>query len=786
MMKILRKIGSGIKCMMGRTAPMLILSIVLVGILFPDTAFAATDEIEKALMKLQEMINTGFGLVHAVFWPILLMLGGLMDNDLIFGQEIGERLREIWVVIRNMVNIAFVFVLLVIAFYNVTGLGGEGNFALKTALPKFVIALIAVNFSFLACKVILDAANVVSMAVYDIAGSIDAEEYEADALKQQLEFNLCNSSTYVACGRKVAPDDSDSGTTNTTEEGMDAATSSEGAEAASASIYAKIAAECTEETRETKYSDANPIAKAFCCSSNTDGDTPCENVAGEAVTAPQAENDDDMLIYPAFNDAGKSFFMQLDQNNIGIIMAINLGSLNHLTEVSSSGLSGSTGIKEISINTLFSVLMYIVFGFAYIALFIVLLARLVVLWLVIALSPIIALTSVLPQMSQYTSELNLGEKFVQHLMAPIIIGLSMSIGFLMTDKLNSEGAGGIDMGLTGASSYSALKDGSSTGTFLAPNISDLQQLMIACIAVAVVWLGVFGAADKTIASSVTSPIKDFGTKAAKFIAKLPTYAPIVPIMTKEGEEAKPYSFSEITSVMKDITNMPEEASRRRAAQLSADLGIRNNNSQGFNDAMAKYKKATTGKEKAVAIKEILGNMTESKDYEDFKDMMKSSKHGIEVPPKWEDFDEWYAKDENRKKMRAIDSTGGTPFKTGDYIDHSGDTDTAGSGTGTGGGGGKAGTPAQVTAVTNLYQTSTGGVASDTPEKKVDAAAAAMKSSVDMTGASDADLQAVLKAVTTADGSGVDPNKTGNLRFDNQGRLMIADSKKQIDAAASEE
>ncbi|EKD48249.1 MAG: hypothetical protein ACD_65C00049G0001, partial [uncultured bacterium] len=130
-------------------------------------------------------------------------------------------------------------------------------------------------------------------------------------------------------------------------------------------------------------------------------------------------------IGPKLNSWGENFFSKMDQNNIGLVMAVNLGSLNRLTEVSSSG--STVTLKDLTINTLFSIIMYIVFGFAYVALLIVLLARLVVLWLVIAMSPIMALTYVVPQIGQYVSELKIGEKFLQHVMAPIAIGLAMSV-----------------------------------------------------------------------------------------------------------------------------------------------------------------------------------------------------------------------------------------------------------------------------------------------------------------------------------------------------------------------
>jgi len=743
MMKKSEKISRFAQSLAARAVPMMIISFVLVGVLFPDTAFAASDELDKALLKLQQTINVGFGLVHATFWPILLMIGSLMDNDLIFGPGIGERLREIWVIMRNIVNIAFVFLLLVVAFYNVTGLGGEGNFALKTVLPKFVLALVAVNFSFLACKIILDAANVVSMAVYDITGSI--EDYDASEIKSQMEYMLCNDPTTIS--------NTGAGTTVTT------------ASSASSSGTDSAAAAESSSSEGWSYKNANPISKAFCCSSNTEGDETCTTTGEtpQTITASKADTEDERKIFGAFNDAGKSFFRQVDQNNIGIIMAINLGSLNHLTEVASS--KTGVGIKDLPINTLFSILMYVVFGFAYVALFIVLLARLVVLWFVIALSPLIALTMVVPQINQYASELNLTEKFMQHLIAPIIIGLSMSIGYLLTDKIKSEGAAGIDIGGIGNSSVESLTDAGGAGTFLAPNVSDLQQLMIICIAVAVVWLGVFGAADKTIASSVTSPIKEFGTKAAKFLAKLPTYAPIVPIMTREGEQAKPYSFAEITGVLKTLTDKPEQWASDRRRNLEIELGITNPVTPEFEKLLQKYKASTgTKNDKAEVVKTMLGNIRTDADYKEFRDNVLTPA-GINAPQTRDSFDNWYAGEGYKEFNKQLDPT--SPFTGTEYTDKTG---------------AKSGEMTQQQSIAQFNTLYSGSATGDTKEAKVGAAADKMiaDKKVDNPAAKKTNLTELLTRVTNDDGS-IDEAKMKRMRFDPQGRLMIAASLQQIPA-----
>ena len=143
-----------------------------------DTSSEDSDDIQGIAKIVQYLVM--------ISWPALVIIGDLLDNSILFegvcaenqfdkttgecasdNNAIEVRLRSIWVQIRNLVNIAFVLILLFIAAANVMDLGGGegGNFAIKTILPKFVIALILVNFSFLFCKVILDASSVLTAAI---------------------------------------------------------------------------------------------------------------------------------------------------------------------------------------------------------------------------------------------------------------------------------------------------------------------------------------------------------------------------------------------------------------------------------------------------------------------------------------------------------------------------------------------------------------------------------------------------------------------------------------------
>ena len=128
---------------------------------------------EKALEGTTRLIIAIQGFINRFIWPVLVMIGGLLDNSLLFGNGMEERLRAIWVPIRNLVNILFVIILVGIALYNVLGIGDDSdNYSLKAILPKILIGIIAVNFSFLGIKVFLDAINVLTVSIFSLPSQV--------------------------------------------------------------------------------------------------------------------------------------------------------------------------------------------------------------------------------------------------------------------------------------------------------------------------------------------------------------------------------------------------------------------------------------------------------------------------------------------------------------------------------------------------------------------------------------------------------------------------------------
>ncbi|GEM_PF-3860780 len=434
------------------------ISLLVVFFVFrtPHVAKAAADAETTDLIKsINEIIILIMRISSAWLWPVLLMIGSLLDNDLIFGGAMGERLLSIWVQIRNLVNVVFVLILLAIAIYNVMGLGEEGGtlpLAFKTVMPKFVLALIAVNFSFLGAKVVLDFTNVITGAVFalpaNIAGSSD---------KMQADFEN------MICGTK---------------------------------------------------SNEVPMKPLWC--------------------------DQGQL-----NDRAINFFSRLDRNNITLAYAVQFGRAPNLKFIK----DGLKDISQLGFNIIFNTVLYVVYSLSFIALLLVLLFRTVALWIGVVLSPLLALSIVLPNLKELAgSGGELKDQFVKNAIAPIKIGLVLSIGYIMLDGFSADK--GIHGELLSSSVLTSIDPNS-----LPTDITDLQQLMIAVGVIVIVWMGVFSAADETAAKGITGFIRDKAQAFGQFAAKLPTYAQVIPTNMADHPRA---TLAEIGATLDSIPGLARE------------------------------------------------------------------------------------------------------------------------------------------------------------------------------------------------------------------------------------
>lgn len=412
----------------------------ILSLLFVQTGFAAevepvaSDATKLVLANLQNIIGVILSLMNVLIWPLLSMIGALMGNDLVFGPQVEDRLLLIWSQVRNLINLASVLVLIGVAIYNVFGVDNDGNYAIKKVLPKFIIGLIVVNFTFFGAKVILSSVNVLTTAIYALPNSV--------------------------------------------------------------------------ETNFTQL-DTNILAQQNC-------PVLMETYPENSICLDDAN----------FSAQAEQFFSTFSADNISFLMAMNLANISQMLNVSELVRESPT-IQNVTVNILISLILYFIYALSFVVLFIVLVTRVVVLWFVIALSPLILIQIVFPEgLKSITGDFDIQDLFIKHAFAPVIIGLGMTIGYLMLDAYQLNSA---------ASLGSSLQLGEDFANAFSAGSSGLQELMVGLAAAAVVWKVTFAAAEGTLAGDIVGTIKGAVSSAASTVAGLPSYIQWIPLPGGTGD-----------------------------------------------------------------------------------------------------------------------------------------------------------------------------------------------------------------------------------------------------------
>jgi hypothetical protein len=186
---------------MRKFLPYVVIFVILVGIFLPNNFVYAqapqswTDYFKSFLPGLptvNEIINnaiTVIGYLIMQFTSLFLGLGGIFLNFVLkytvvdFAAHINggvidgvnvvkmSGINIAWKVMRDLMNIAFIFILIYEALKLIIGLGNLAQ--IKKFIAMVVLASLLINFSLFFTKVIIDASNIVTIGFYNsiIAGS---------------------------------------------------------------------------------------------------------------------------------------------------------------------------------------------------------------------------------------------------------------------------------------------------------------------------------------------------------------------------------------------------------------------------------------------------------------------------------------------------------------------------------------------------------------------------------------------------------------------------------------
>ena len=208
-------------------------------------------------------------------------------------------------------------------------------------------------------------------------------------------------------------------------------------------------------------------------------------------------------------------------------------------------------------NTLFSGIMAIAYLTALVAIFVALIARVVVLWLGLVFSPVLVAASI---MGFGESGGDLGKKLITHIIMPLKIAAAFAVSFVM---------------LSAMVTFSA-KEASINGQAFqfGPALSQMGQGEYAILwqiaTIVIFWMAAFWAIEGNLASTVTNYIKTgietLGTTAAKAAT---IYRPIFAVGT--GKEK--VSLGALAQMPSAIKYNQESAQRTQADTLKIALGM---------------------------------------------------------------------------------------------------------------------------------------------------------------------------------------------------------------------
>ncbi len=480
------------------------------------------DGIAKAVSYILKLISI-------FIWVILAFIGALMDNEFIIGKGIEPVLHQIWLVARNFVNVGFALALIAAAVYMVIKPGGEGGVDIKTQLPRFLLAMILVNFSWLGARLVLQTSSVLTSAVFAIPTSIETQAAKCTISIPQKDGTF-----------KTIPDTNCFNVRDIIIKPGEEINLKNGNPSVTKKVQGKT------DSSDTDNSDSG-------LSTDTDSDVPGERRYTITWQKALSITLEELKSSASFN-----------QNNAVMIMALNLGSIHNLPLVASK-----IGNKSaLTINIIFSLIMIVIIVIPLIILFIVLIGRMVILWLTIAFMPLVFLGWVIK--GSFTSALFEGmpdvfEQFLNAAFIPVYVGFPLSIGFLMInagirllptlDKL----PGGVNIKF----------DGGIAG------MGDTRMILWYIATAGVIWTSVSIASSKgpEFTQSTVSWIGDTAKSWGKWLATAPIkYAPIMPVYKgKDGKPSGNYSFANLFQLPDILRNKLESSDSSRAHDLAKRL-----------------------------------------------------------------------------------------------------------------------------------------------------------------------------------------------------------------------
>ncbi|MBT3834922.1 hypothetical protein HOF56_01610 [Candidatus Peribacteria bacterium] len=502
---------------------------------------------------VQKAVAVILEIVVVINWFSLTMIQWLLSPEALFGPNsaIQEVLRNIWITSRNIVNGIFAFILLFAGMYMILRAGEEGMSKIKQGLPKFVLAVIFVNFSWFFPRVILDVSNVMTATIYQIPNLVNG--YDRGAMECYADLGADNAIGGVG-------EDADESCKYVWNVDFFPCDGGSGPCIGPQPNGTPFRGRSFGKMLHIYYEDWNTVMQTGMIP----GGGPTQISGADMIINGLATNFAKLPLYGV---------METQQLAIGARTRVG-ASANILAHF----------------KTLFLIILQLIFALAValplLAMMFVLVARIIVLWLCIGFMPFIfvgyAMGGPLGQLSFGGEEgPNIWKKFVTYAFLPALIAVPFAVGFTLISALYYYQ--GAIVNASNANLPPIVLNGINILGFYS-----FHQMLWLMMTIGIIWFGTFAMLEKdSLASSFTGAIKGIGQSGFKTAVNAAGYAPIMPM--PGGEKGGLFDYKNMLSRAgqgnpmvafgggkgKDVeSSATEPLNKGQVGKLSSDIGNR--------------------------------------------------------------------------------------------------------------------------------------------------------------------------------------------------------------------
>lgn len=340
---------------------------------------------DTPLKNFSTILSVVINIFTFLSFALIELSGDLFGTEWIIGSEIMEfGIRPMWIVIRNITNILFMSLLVILSFTNLFSGGITGNvgeWSIKQKLPKIILGLVAVNFSLIGFQWLVEGVHVGTVAVFSLADTaLDARSATSVAETLTTQYQI-NDQGHIQLGQACA----------------------DGVDASQCKTY------------------ANYLNEIFCPG--------YDSTNGNINERAAAQGDSSCLFALDGDNSFKSAQSSTAQN---IILAFGT-QFQHLERLPTLSAVSSGSWTEVSQDILFSAILSAMFVVALVVIFISLLFRMVVLWVAMVFSPLGLAAKIL---GFDIGKAGGGINFSKLLVMPIAIAGVFSVTFVMLHTMS--------------------------------------------------------------------------------------------------------------------------------------------------------------------------------------------------------------------------------------------------------------------------------------------------------------------------------------------------------------